>query len=232
MIGNADAVLLAEVYAAGEAPIVAADGRALARALRVAGKVDPLFVDDIAQMPQAIVDQARDGDVVIAMGAGSIGQVPQQVVDCWRRMSRTAARSCRPGQGCRADGRQLGRARDLADVGRRRAGGVAVARRRRPRLRPVRARPGRTEARRLRALSSSRCTAATAKTARCRARSSCSAFPYTGSGVMASAIAMDKVMTKRIWLAEGLPTPRYVWLAPDEQDARGVRGCPTSSACR
>ena len=39
-------------------------------------------------------------------------------------------------------------------------------------------------------------------------------IPYTGPGVMASAIAMDKVMTKRVWLAEGLPTPRYVWLAP------------------
>jgi D-alanine-D-alanine ligase len=46
-------------------------------------------------------------------------------------------------------------------------------------------------------------------------------IPYTGSGVMASAIAMDKVMTKRLWLAEGLPTPRFVALAPDERvDAR------------
>ena len=79
VIGQADLVLLAEVYAAGEAPIVAADGRALARALRVAGKVDPVFVDDIAQMPQAIVDQVRGGDVVIAMGAGTIGGVPARV---------------------------------------------------------------------------------------------------------------------------------------------------------
>jgi UDP-N-acetylmuramate--alanine ligase len=81
VLGSADAVLLAEVYAAGEAPIVAADGRALARALRVAGRVDPVFVDDIADMPRTIAAQARDGDVVIAMGAGSIGQVAQQVVD-------------------------------------------------------------------------------------------------------------------------------------------------------
>jgi UDP-N-acetylmuramate--alanine ligase len=80
-MGSADAVLLAEVYAAGEAPIVAADGRSLARALRVAGKVDPIFVDDIAQMPEAIAAQARDGDVVIAMGAGSIGAVPGQVLE-------------------------------------------------------------------------------------------------------------------------------------------------------
>jgi UDP-N-acetylmuramate--alanine ligase len=81
VIGEADAVLLAEVYAAGEAPIVAADGRALARALRVAGKVDPVFVDEIGAMAQAIVEQAQPGDVVISMGAGSIGNVPAQVVE-------------------------------------------------------------------------------------------------------------------------------------------------------
>ncbi|QBM26841.1 UDP-N-acetylmuramate--L-alanine ligase [Hydrogenophaga pseudoflava] len=81
VIGQADAVLLAEVYAAGEAPIVAADGRSLARALRVAGKVEPVFVDDIAGMPQAVLDNARDGDVVLCMGAGSIGAVAGQVVD-------------------------------------------------------------------------------------------------------------------------------------------------------
>jgi len=81
VMGTADALLLAEVYAAGEAPIVAADGRALARALRVAGRVDPVFVDDIGAMPQAIADFARDGDVVIAMGAGSIGAVPQSLVE-------------------------------------------------------------------------------------------------------------------------------------------------------
>ncbi len=81
VIGHADAVLLAEVYAAGEAPIVAADGRALARALRVAGKLEPVFVDDIAAMPQAILDNARDGDVVLCMGAGSIGAVAGQVVE-------------------------------------------------------------------------------------------------------------------------------------------------------
>ncbi|MDP1893894.1 MAG: UDP-N-acetylmuramate--L-alanine ligase [Hydrogenophaga sp.] len=80
VIGQADAVLLAEVYAAGEAPIVAADGRSLSRALRVAGKLEPLFVDDIAAMPQAILDNARDGDVVLCMGAGSIGTVAARVV--------------------------------------------------------------------------------------------------------------------------------------------------------
>jgi len=80
VLGSADAVLLTEVYAAGEAPVVAADARSLARALRVAGHVDPLFVDDIAALPQAIAEQARGGDVVIAMGAGSIGAVPARLV--------------------------------------------------------------------------------------------------------------------------------------------------------
>jgi UDP-N-acetylmuramate--alanine ligase len=81
VIGQADAVLLTEVYAAGEAPIVAADGRSLARALRVAGRLEPQFVDDIAELPQAIADHARAGDVVLCMGAGSIGGVPARVLD-------------------------------------------------------------------------------------------------------------------------------------------------------
>ncbi len=79
VLSQADLLLLAEVYAAGEAPIVAADGRALARALRVAGKVEPVFVEDIAEMPRAIRRAAEDGDVVITMGAGSIGAVPAQL---------------------------------------------------------------------------------------------------------------------------------------------------------
>ncbi len=79
VMGLADAVLLAEVYAAGEEPIALADGRSLTRALRVAGKVEPIFVDAIETMPQAIVDNAQAGDVVLCMGAGSIGSVPQQI---------------------------------------------------------------------------------------------------------------------------------------------------------
>jgi UDP-N-acetylmuramate--alanine ligase len=81
VMGQADAVLLSEVYAAGESPVVAADGRSLARALRVAGKVDPVFVDDVAALPQAIADFVREGDVVISMGAGSIGAVPARLVE-------------------------------------------------------------------------------------------------------------------------------------------------------
>ncbi|MFC6283266.1 MULTISPECIES: UDP-N-acetylmuramate--L-alanine ligase [Polaromonas] len=90
VIGYADAVLLSEVYAAGETPIVAADGRSLTRALRVAGKVEPVFVDEIGAMPQAILDNARDGDVIMCMGAGSIGQVPGKVVDILEAAGRMA----------------------------------------------------------------------------------------------------------------------------------------------
>lgn len=81
VLSGADGVLLSEVYAAGEQPIVAADGRALTRALRVAGKVEPVFVDEVAQMPQAIADYVQNGDVVITMGAGSIGGVAAKVVE-------------------------------------------------------------------------------------------------------------------------------------------------------
>jgi UDP-N-acetylmuramate--alanine ligase len=79
VLSSADALLLAEVYPAGEPPIVAADGRTLARALRVAGKVEPVFVEDIGEMPQAILRAAAPGDVVLTMGAGSIGNVPAQL---------------------------------------------------------------------------------------------------------------------------------------------------------
>ena len=81
VMGHADAVLLSEVYAAGEEPLVAADGRSLARALRVVGKVEPVFVDAIEAMPQAILDHVHGGDVVVCMGAGTIGTVPQKIVD-------------------------------------------------------------------------------------------------------------------------------------------------------
>lgn len=80
VLSAADAVVLTEVYAAGESPIVAADGRALARALRVAGKVEPVFVEDIGELPQTLLDTVRDGDVVLGMGAGSIGQLPARFV--------------------------------------------------------------------------------------------------------------------------------------------------------
>jgi len=79
VLGDADAVLLTEVYAAGEAPLVAADGRALTRAVRVAGNVEPVFVEDVAELPRTILNIVEDGDVVIVMGAGSISRVPAKV---------------------------------------------------------------------------------------------------------------------------------------------------------
>ena len=74
-----DALVLAEVYAAGETPLVAADGRAMMHALRLAGQTETIFVEQIGDMPQTIMQWARDGDVIITMGAGSIGNVPAAV---------------------------------------------------------------------------------------------------------------------------------------------------------
>ncbi|CAG4885561.1 UDP-N-acetylmuramate--L-alanine ligase [Paraburkholderia saeva] len=79
VLSTVDALVLTEVYAAGEAPIIAADGRALARALRVAGKVEPVFVDTVDEVPDALAAVVRGGDVVITMGAGSIGGVPGRI---------------------------------------------------------------------------------------------------------------------------------------------------------
>ena len=81
VLSTADALLLAEIYPAGEAPIVAADGRSLARAVRVAGKVEPVFIETIDEMPAAILAAARSDDVVITMGAGSIGAVPARLLE-------------------------------------------------------------------------------------------------------------------------------------------------------
>jgi UDP-N-acetylmuramate--alanine ligase len=79
VLSTVDVLVLTDVYAAGEAPIVAADGRALARAIRVLGKVEPIFVAQVADVPQAILNAARDGDVVVTMGAGAIGTIPAQL---------------------------------------------------------------------------------------------------------------------------------------------------------
>jgi UDP-N-acetylmuramate--alanine ligase len=83
-LSGADALLLAEVYPAGETPIVAADGRSLAEAIRVAGKTEPVFVEKISDMPDAIRKLVRSGDVVLTMGAGSIGGVPAALAKAGR----------------------------------------------------------------------------------------------------------------------------------------------------
>lgn len=80
VLGTADLVLLTEVYSAGEPSIVAADGRSLARALRVSGRVEPIFVNQIGDLPHVVIDLAQPGDVVLCMGAGSIGNTASQIV--------------------------------------------------------------------------------------------------------------------------------------------------------
>ncbi len=79
VLSTADEVVLADVYPAGEAPIVAADGRSLARAVRVVGKVEPVFVETSSEMRDAVLGRLRDGDVVITMGAGSIGHLAPEL---------------------------------------------------------------------------------------------------------------------------------------------------------
>jgi UDP-N-acetylmuramate--alanine ligase len=80
VLSTVDALVLTEVYPAGEAPLAAADGRALARAVRLLGKVEPLFVNGVTEVADAIRTAARDGDVVLIMGAGSIGSVAGALV--------------------------------------------------------------------------------------------------------------------------------------------------------
>jgi len=79
VLSTVDDLVLAEVYPAGEAPIVAADGRSLARAVRVAGKVEPAFVESSSEMRDAVLSRVRDGDVVLTMGAGSIGHLAPEL---------------------------------------------------------------------------------------------------------------------------------------------------------
>ena len=79
MLSTVDDLVLAEVYPAGEAPIVAADGRSLARAVRVAGKVEPVFVERTSEMRDAVLSRVRDGDVVVTMGAGSIANLAPEL---------------------------------------------------------------------------------------------------------------------------------------------------------
>ena len=92
VLSTTDVLLLTEVYAAGEAPIVAADGRALARAVRLAGRVEPLFVDQVQELPQIIMTMAQAGDMVLTMGAGSISQVPGQLAQSRPGPSKAALR--------------------------------------------------------------------------------------------------------------------------------------------
>ncbi|WP_299147541.1 UDP-N-acetylmuramate--L-alanine ligase [uncultured Comamonas sp.] len=96
VLGAADAVLLTEVYAAGEEPIAHADGRSLTRALRVAGRVEPVFVEDVNELPARLAQFARGGDVVLCMGAGSIGAAAGKITELLRNSELQAQEGSAP----------------------------------------------------------------------------------------------------------------------------------------
>ena len=81
VLSTADLLVLTEVYSAGELPIIAADSRALVRAIRIQGKMEPIFTEAIENLPDIIHSVARDNDVVLVMGAGSIGGVAYNVAE-------------------------------------------------------------------------------------------------------------------------------------------------------
>jgi UDP-N-acetylmuramate--alanine ligase len=83
---NADVLLVTEVYAAGEAPISGADGRTLCRAVRGRGRVDPVFVEDVETLPKVLNDLLQPGDVLLTLGAGSIGTVAANLSDTLARL--------------------------------------------------------------------------------------------------------------------------------------------------
>jgi len=79
VLASVDALIVTGVYAAGEAPIAGADGKAICRAVRTHGRVEPLYVEDIDELPEVLLRIARDGDVVVTMGAGSIGALAAEL---------------------------------------------------------------------------------------------------------------------------------------------------------
>jgi UDP-N-acetylmuramate--alanine ligase len=84
---NADALIVTEVYPAGEAPIAGADGKAICRAVRSHGRVEPVFVEKIDELPRALIQIARDGDVIVTMGAGSIGGLAPELANALTTLS-------------------------------------------------------------------------------------------------------------------------------------------------
>ena len=81
VLNTVDALVLTEVYAAGEEPIAAADSRALARAIRVLGKLEPIYCENVADLPEMLLNVLQDGDIVLNMGAGSINRVPAAMLE-------------------------------------------------------------------------------------------------------------------------------------------------------
>ena len=87
VLSQADVLLLTEVYPAGEDPIVAADSKSLARAIRVQGKVEPIYIETVDDLPDAILSIVQDGDVVLAMGAGSVAKIAPQIAQMKSKLS-------------------------------------------------------------------------------------------------------------------------------------------------
>ena len=79
VLAGVDALIVTEVYAAGEAPITGADGKAICRAIRSHDRVEPVFIEKVDDLPRALIQIARDGDVIVTMGAGSIGGVAAEL---------------------------------------------------------------------------------------------------------------------------------------------------------
>jgi UDP-N-acetylmuramate--alanine ligase len=93
VLSDADVLILAEVYPAGEAPIAGADGKALSRAVRSRGRVEPVLLRSLDELPEALADVARDGDVVLTMGAGSIGAAAQELPAALARLAAEGGRA-------------------------------------------------------------------------------------------------------------------------------------------
>ena len=242
VLGQFDALLLTEVYAAGEAPIAGADGAALAQAIRAEGRIDPVYVPDVKTLTEAIHQAAQNGDVVITAGAGSISAVSSSLqapasVDLRPLPGRHRA-------GVRVESMQNSAANFSTSAGKtlgKTLGKTAVLMGGSSAERQVSWMSGSGV---LKALQSQGIDAHAFDPAErdlaelkrdnfervfialhgrhgedgtVQGALELLGIPYTGSGVMASAMAMDKVMSKRLMRAENLPTPAWVWLAADQQ---------------
>ncbi|MDE2387973.1 MAG: UDP-N-acetylmuramate--L-alanine ligase [Betaproteobacteria bacterium] len=87
VLSQADVLLLTEVYPAGEEPIVAADSKSLARSIRVQGKVEPIYIEEVDDLPAAILDIVQDGDIVLVMGAGSVARVAPHIAQMKNKLT-------------------------------------------------------------------------------------------------------------------------------------------------
>jgi UDP-N-acetylmuramate--alanine ligase len=93
VLSAADVLIVAEVYPAGEEPIAGADGKSLCRAIRSRGRVEPVLLKSLEELPQSLADMARDGDVVLTMGAGSIGAAAQELPAALARLAAEGGRA-------------------------------------------------------------------------------------------------------------------------------------------